>query len=82
VFEIFTDTDACPVKQEVYRLAQRYGFHVTLVANSRIRIPPEGCSELVVVKGAFDSVDDWIVEHAAANDIVISEDIPLAAHCL
>jgi uncharacterized protein len=82
VLEIFIDADACPVKQEVYRVAQRYGLHVTVVANSRIRIPNGDWSQLVVVKGQFDAVDDWIVEHVAANDIVVSGDIPLAARCL
>jgi len=82
VLEIFIDADACPVKQEVYRVAQRYGLHVTVVANSRIGIPHKDWSELVVVEGQFDAVDDWIVEHVAANDIVVSGDIPLAARCL
>ena len=63
-------------------MAQRYGLHVTVVANSRIRIPCGAWVELVVVKGQFDAADDWIVEHVAANDIVISGDIPLAARCL
>jgi uncharacterized protein len=82
VLEIFIDADACPVKQEVYRVAQRYGLHVTVVANSRIRIPHEDWSQLVVVEGRFDAADDWIVEHVVANDIVVSGDIPLAARCL
>jgi uncharacterized protein YaiI (UPF0178 family) len=82
VLEIFIDADGCPVKQEVYRVAQRYRLHVTVVANSRIRIPYGDWVELVVVKGQFDAVDDWIVEHVAANDIVVSGDIPLAARCL
>jgi uncharacterized protein len=82
VLEIFIDADACPVKQEVYRVAQRYGLHVTVVANSRIGIPHKDWSKLVVVGGQFDAVDDWIVEHVAANDIVVSGDIPLAARCL
>jgi uncharacterized protein YaiI (UPF0178 family) len=82
VLEIFIDADSCPVKQEVYRVAQRYGLHVTVVANSRIRIPYGDWSELMVVEGRFDAVDDWIVEHVDANDIVISADIPLAARCL
>ncbi|HTY62564.1 MAG TPA: YaiI/YqxD family protein [Acidobacteriota bacterium] len=82
MLEIFIDADACPVKQEVYRVAQRYGLHVTVVANSRIRIPHEDWSELVVVEGGFDAADDWIVEHVVPNDIVISGDIPLAARCL
>jgi len=82
VLEIFIDADGCPVKQEVYRVAQRYGLHVTVVANSRIRIPHGGWSKLVVVEGQFDAADDWIVEHVGTDDIVVSGDIPLAARCL
>jgi uncharacterized protein YaiI (UPF0178 family) len=82
VLEIFIDADACPVKQEVYRVAKRYGLHVTVVANSRIHIPHGDWNKLVVVDGGFDAADDWIVEHVAANDIVVSADIPLAARCL
>ena len=82
MLEIFIDADACPVKQEIYRVAQRYGLHVTVVANSRMKIPNGDWIKLVVVKGQFDAADDWIIEHAAANDIVISGDIPLAARCL
>lgn len=82
MLEIFIDADGCPVKQEVYRVAQRYGLHVTVVSNSRIRIPYEAWLELVVVEGQFDAADDWIVEHVTEKDIVISGDIPLAARCL
>ena len=82
MLDIFVDADACPVKQEVYRVAQRYGLHVTVITNSRIQIPNGDWIKLVVVEGQFDAADNWIVEHAAANDIVISGDIPLAARCL
>ena len=82
MIEIFIDADACPVKQEVYRVAQRYGLHVTVITNSRIQIPNRDWIKLVVVEGQFDAADDWIVEHVAANDIVISGDIPLAGRCL
>jgi uncharacterized protein YaiI (UPF0178 family) len=82
VLDIFIDADGCPVKQEVYRVAQRYGLRVTVVANSRIQIPSGDLAKLVVVKGKFDAVDDWIVEHVAGNDIVVTGDIPLAARCL
>jgi len=82
VLEIFIDADGCPVKQEVYRVAQRYGLHVTVVANSQIRIPLGKSVALVVVSGQFDAADDWIAEHVAMNDVVISGDIPLAARCL
>ena len=79
---IFVDADACPVKQEVSRVAQRHGLKVTLVTNARMRIPQERHLALVVVDGQFDSADDWIVEHVARNDIVVSADIPLASRCL
>jgi len=82
MLEIFIDADGCPVKQEVYRVAQRYSLHVTVVANSRIRIPHGEGNKLVVVKGQYDAVDDWIVEHVATNDIVVSADILLAERCL
>jgi uncharacterized protein YaiI (UPF0178 family) len=80
--EIFIDADACPVKQEVYRVAKRYGLKVTLIANSPIGIPQEDGISLVVVKGQMDAADDWIVNHASRNDIVITGDVPLAARCL
>jgi uncharacterized protein len=82
VLDIFIDADACPVKQEVYRVAQRYSLGVTVVANSRIKIPNGTWIKLVVVPGQFDAADDWIVEHVASNDVVISGDILLAARCL
>jgi len=82
VLDIFIDADGCPVKPEVYRVAQRYGLHVTVVANSWIQIPYEAWLELVVVEGQFDAADDWIVEHVVEKDVVISGDIPLAARCI
>ncbi len=80
--EIVVDADNCPVKQEVYRVAKRYGLRVTLVANSQMQIPSEGWLKLVVVSDQFDAADDWIVEYITKNDIVISGDIPLASRCL
>ena len=82
MLEIFIDADGCPVKPEVYRVAQRYGLHVTVVANAWMRIPYGAWLELVVVEGQFDAADDWIVEHVTERDIVISGDIPLAARRL
>lgn len=75
------DGDACPVKQEVYRVAKRYHLDVTLVANSWMRIPEEGVV-LQVVEDGFDAADDWIAEHVETNDIVVTADIPLASRCL
>lgn len=80
--DIFIDADGCPVKPEVYRVAQRYGLKVILVSNTWMRTPPEDWIELVVVDGQPDAADDWIVEHVSAQDIVISGDIPLASRCL
>lgn len=82
MLEILVDADACPVKEEVYRVARRYGLRVRLVANSWMRVPGDELVEMVVVPGDFDAADDWIAEHAGAGDIVISEDIPLASRCL
>ena len=80
--EIFVDADACPVKEEVYRVAQRHGLRVTLVSNSWMRVPREDWVTQVVVDGQFDAADDWLVEHVTEDDIVISGDIPLASRCL
>jgi uncharacterized protein YaiI (UPF0178 family) len=82
MLRIFIDADGCPVKGEVYRIARRHLLDVTVVSNSRIRIPEEDRFTLVVVGDRFDAADDWIVEHAGADDIVIAADIPLAARCL
>ncbi|MBI2115382.1 MAG: YaiI/YqxD family protein [candidate division NC10 bacterium] len=80
--DIFVDADACPVKQEIYRVAKRYALRVTLVSNAWMWIPHEDWLTLVVVEGQFDAADDWIVEHVTERDIVISGDIPLASRCL
>lgn len=82
VLKIFIDADGCPVKREVYRVAGRYDLEVALVANKRIHSPGDPRVEMIVVDGGFDAADDWIVEHAAENDIVITADIPLASRCL
>ena len=82
MLHIFIDADACPVKQEVYRVAKRYRLDVTLVANSWMRIPPDPSITLEVVSGAQDAADDWIVGHAGPYDIVVTADIPLASRCL
>ena len=79
---IFVDADACPVKEEVYRVANRYRLDVTLVANSWMRVPDEQWIALEVVKDGFDAADDWIVEHVQLHDIVITADILLASRCL
>ena len=82
MLHIFVDADACPVKQEIYRVASRHGLGVTLVAGSRMRIPENDQVTLKLVAQGMDAADDWIEEHAEADDIVITGDIPLAARCL
>jgi len=82
MLDIFVDADGCPVKDEVYRVARRHGLGATVVSNARIRIPEDERLTLVVVGERFDAADDWIVEHAGGDDIVITADIPLASRCL
>lgn len=82
MLHIFLDADACPVKEEVYRVAKRYGLSVTLVAGSWMRVPDEDNVAMKVVGEGMDAADDWIVEHLEVDDIVITADIPLAARCL
>jgi uncharacterized protein len=77
---IFVDADACPVKEEVYKVARRCGCPVRVVANSFMRTPPD--VQLVVVEAGPDLADDWIAERAATGDIVVTNDIPLAHRAL
>ena len=79
---IYVDSDACPVKPEVMRVALRYNLSVTFVSNSWMRLPEEWKAKLVVVEGAFDAADDWIVEHVKKDDIVVTGDIPLVHRSL
>src|SRR6516164_4537276 len=78
---LYIDADACPVKDEVYRVARRYAMPVKVVANAPQRVPAVAQIELVVRPG-FGSADDWIAEQAGPGDIVITSDTPLAARCL
>ena len=80
--EIFVDADACPVKEETYRVAKRYGLKVYVIANGSIRVPPDPMIELVVVEQGPDVADDWIAERVQRGDIVVTADIPLAHRCL
>ena len=80
--DLFIDADACPVKEEAYRVAKRYDLKVFVVSNTWMRMPREEQIELVVVDDGFDTADDWIVERVTGNDIVITEDIPLASRAL
>jgi uncharacterized protein YaiI (UPF0178 family) len=78
---IYIDADACPVKDEVYRVARRYAVRVIVVANAPLRVPAEALFELVVRAG-FGAADDWIAEQAVPGDIAITADVPLAARCV
>lgn len=80
--EIFVDGDACPVKDEVYVVATRYGVPVVVVANARMFVPEELGVELVVVEAGADAADDWIADQVRPGDVVVTADIPLAARCL
>ncbi len=82
MIKIYIDADGCPVKEEVYRVAERYKIHVILVANKRLNLPQNPLLEMVVVSGGFDAADDWIVENCKANDIIVTADILLADRCV
>ena len=79
---IYIDADACPVKEECYRVAKRYNLPVTLVANSWMNTPDDPSITFHQVGQGFDEADDWIVEHVQPNEIVVTTDIPLAAQCI
>ncbi len=82
MIEIFVDGDGCPVKDETYVVATRYGVRVALVANSRLNVPEGFGVEMVLVDRGPDAADDWIVENLRPGDVVVTADIPLAARCL
>ncbi len=79
---LYVDADACPVKDEVYRVAARYGLKVFVVANGYMALPREAFIERVVVENRPDAADDWIAERAGTRDVVITSDVPLAARCV
>jgi uncharacterized protein YaiI (UPF0178 family) len=79
---IFVDADACPVKEEARRVAERLGLVITFVSNGGVRPSRDPMVKVVVVPSGADAADDWIVEHAAANDIVLTADIPLASRAI
>lgn len=79
---IFVDADACPVKNEVYKVAERYGLKVFIVANSFMNVPRSDMIERVIVPDGPDIADNWIAERAGGSDIVITADIPLAGRCV
>ncbi|KOF22338.1 hypothetical protein AC244_01975 [Ensifer adhaerens] len=79
---IYVDADACPVKAEVLKVAERHGFEVTFVANSGLRPSRDPMVHNVIVSASFDAADDWIAERAHDGDIVVTADVPLAVRCV
>lgn len=79
---LLVDGDACPVKDEIYVVATRYGVGVALVANTRLHVPAGFGVKMIVVDGAPDAADDWIAENARRGDVVVTADIRLASRCL
>ncbi|MBD0426709.1 YaiI/YqxD family protein [Aquisalinus flavus] len=80
--QILVDADACPVKDEIFRVAERHGVPVVVVSNSYMRLPADPLIERVVVSDGFDAADDHIAERAGTKSVVITADIPLADRCL
>ncbi|MET1112256.1 MAG: YaiI/YqxD family protein [Allosphingosinicella sp.] len=79
---ILVDADACPVKEEIYKVAFRHGAAVKIVSNAHLRVPAHELIERVVVGAGFDAADDWIAERAGPRTVVITGDILLADRCL
>ena len=79
---ILIDADACPVKDEIYRVAEHHGAHVRVVSNQYFRVPVSARVRRVVVSDAFDAADDWIAEHAGPRTVVVTGDILLADRCV
>ena len=82
MLEIYVDADGCPVKEEVYRVAGRYGVRVWVVANDWLRVPDDPLVTRVTVSEGPDLADDWIAERIGAGDIAITADVPLADRCV
>ena len=79
---IYVDADACPVKDEIYKVAARHGLKTFVVANSFMQIPRDPAIERVIVPAGPDVADDWIAERACRGAVVITADVPLAARCV
>jgi uncharacterized protein len=79
---IYVDADACPVKDEIYRVALRHSLPVSVVAGNFIRVPHDPLIERIAAGSGMDAADDWIAERATKGDIVITSDIPLASRCV
>ena len=79
---IYIDADACPVKDEIYRVAARFSLPVSVVAGNFIRVPDDPLIERIAAGSGMDAADDWIAERAQKGDIVVTADIPLASRCV
>jgi uncharacterized protein YaiI (UPF0178 family) len=79
---LYVDADACPVKAEAVKVAERHGLPVVFVANAYLAVPRGPRVRVQVVPGSFDAADDWIVEQVQRDDVVVTSDIPLASRCL
>lgn len=79
---VYVDADACPVKEEVYKVAARHALAVKVVANSFMNVPRDPAIERVIVPGGLDVADDWIAERAGPGDVVVTTDVPLADRCV
>ncbi|KKX33720.1 YaiI/YqxD family protein [Rhizobium sp. LC145] len=79
---IYVDADACPVKPEILKVAERHGLEVTFVANSGLRPSRDPMVHNVIVSAGFDAADDWIAERADTGDVVVTADVPLAVRCV
>ena len=79
---IYIDADACPVKDEIYRVAGRYALKTWVVANGWLRVPDSPLVTRVIVNEGLDRADDWIAEKAGPGDIVVTADVPLASRCV
>lgn len=82
MLDIYVDGDACPVKEEIYKVAHRHGLMVYVVAARRLRVPMNEKICAIAAGDRFDAADDWIATHCGEDDIVVTSDLPLADRCL
>ncbi|ESR23403.1 YaiI/YqxD family protein [Lutibaculum baratangense] len=82
VIEIYVDADACPVKNEIYKVAGRHGLRTLVVSNSFMNVPKDPLIERVIVGSGLDVADDWIAERARPGAVVVTADVPLASRCV
>ncbi|MEI9985065.1 MAG: YaiI/YqxD family protein [Aliidongia sp.] len=82
MLDLYIDADACPVREEAFRVAERHGLSVVVVTCGNVRVPIHPRIRLVLVEAGSDAADDWIAEHIGAGDICVTADVPLAARCL